>query len=212
MAERITVWGLSFKPNTDDIRFSAATLTDTPIAAAEGAIVQAYNPQAMESCKRKLESGDLLRGRISGGDQCEAIIVPTEWDQLRKVDWARLATLVERPLVLDGRNALAGKDVAAHGFEYVGIGGIRRSSAYIALWKHFPNTFSSLRHATKCEIIERTTEVGSSADCARPVKWVVVSDRSTDGTDEGVQGYSATNPWIDWSVFQSAKNATLPAR
>lgn len=59
----------------------------------------------------------------------EAIIVLTEWDEFRNLDWDRLITRVERPLIVNGRNALSAEEVAAHGFHYVGIGGITEMPA-----------------------------------------------------------------------------------
>jgi UDPglucose 6-dehydrogenase len=55
--------------------------------------------------------------------------VLTEWDEFRNIDWQRLAGSVERPLVLDGRNVLCGTTVAAHGFQYLGIGGVSEKPA-----------------------------------------------------------------------------------
>jgi UDPglucose 6-dehydrogenase len=52
------------------------------------------------------------------------VLLLTEWDEFQKVDWRRLATLVERPLIIDGRNALSRQEVSAHGFHYIGIGGV----------------------------------------------------------------------------------------
>jgi UDPglucose 6-dehydrogenase len=121
--KKIGVWGLSFKPNTDDIRFAPA-LTLIRQLLSEGAIIQAYDPQAMEGCKKELPQVTYCKDPYQAAEDVEAILVLTEWDEFRTVDWARLATLVERPLVVDGRNALRGKDVAAHGFQYVGIGGV----------------------------------------------------------------------------------------
>ncbi len=124
--KKIGVWGLAFKPNTDDIRFAPA-LSLIRKLLAEGAVVQAYDPQAMEGCKRELQGVVYCESPYQAAEGVEAILVLTEWDEFRNVDWGRLAGLVERPLVVDGRNALRGKDVAAHGFHYVGIGGVAQT-------------------------------------------------------------------------------------
>jgi UDPglucose 6-dehydrogenase len=57
-------------------------------------------------------------------DGAEAILVLTEWDEFRKINWEKMAKVVERPLVIDGRNALRKDELAASGFQYVGIGGV----------------------------------------------------------------------------------------
>jgi UDPglucose 6-dehydrogenase len=129
--KKIGVWGLSFKPNTDDIRFAPA-ITLIKQLLSEGALVQAYDPQAMEGSKRELPQVRYCKDPYEAADGVEAILVLTEWDEFRSVDWARLATLVERPLVLDGRNVLRGKEIAAHGFHYVGIGGVSATPASAA--------------------------------------------------------------------------------
>ena len=129
--KKIGVWGLAFKPNTDDIRFAPA-LTLIRQLLSEGAIVQAYDPQAMESSQKELPQVTYCKDPYQAAEGVEAILVLTEWDEFRTVDWARLATLVERPLVLDGRNALRGKEIAAHGFHYVGIGGVSVTPASAA--------------------------------------------------------------------------------
>ena len=121
--KRLAVWGLSFKPNTDDIRF-APQLTLVKQLLAEGAIVQAYDPQAMPNAKRQLPDVAYCEDPYQAAEGVEAILVLTEWEEFRQVDWTRLSGLVERPLVVDGRNTLPRKEVAAHGFHYVGIGGI----------------------------------------------------------------------------------------
>jgi UDPglucose 6-dehydrogenase len=121
--KKIGVWGLSFKPNTDDIRFAPA-ITLIKQLLGEGAIVQAYDPQAMVASKKELPEVTYCKDPYQAAEGVEAILVLTEWDEFRSVDWMKLATLVERPLVVDGRNTLRGKEVAAHGFQYVGIGGV----------------------------------------------------------------------------------------
>lgn len=125
---KICIWGLSFKPNTDDVRF-APSLAIIRALLEEGAQVQAYDPQAIE----------LARGQISEVQYCcdlyeaargsEAIILLTEWEEFRQLDWQRLAELVERRLIIDGRNMFPREEVVANGFEYVGIGGLSGTPA-----------------------------------------------------------------------------------
>ncbi len=121
--KKIAVWGLSFKPNTDDIRF-APQLTLIRQLLSEGAIVQAYDPQAMENTKRELPQVMYCQDPYQAAEGAEAILLLTEWAEFRQLDWIRLSKVVERPLMVDGRNALDGKQVAASGFQYIGIGGV----------------------------------------------------------------------------------------
>jgi len=78
----------------------------------------------MEGCKKEFPEVTYCENPYRAAEGVEAILVLTEWDEFRNLDWARLAGLVERPLVVDGRNALRGKEIAAHGFHYVGVGGV----------------------------------------------------------------------------------------
>ena len=86
--------------------------------------MQAYDPQAMDNAKRELPEVIYCPDPYEAAEGVEAILLLTEWDEFRKIDWSRLVGRVERPLMLDGRNALRAQDVMAHGFQYVGIGGV----------------------------------------------------------------------------------------
>jgi UDPglucose 6-dehydrogenase len=118
----IGVWGLAFKPDTDDIRYAPA-LTIVQQLAAEGAHVRAYDPQAMDKARQQLPGVTFAQDLYDAARGADAILLLTEWEQFRHVDWARLGDLVERPLIIDGRNLLSPKEVTLHGFQYVGVGG-----------------------------------------------------------------------------------------
>lgn len=119
----IAVWGLAFKPETDDIRF-APSLGIVRRLLSEGALIQAYDPQAMDKAKKELPQISYCSDIYQAAKKSEAIVLLTEWEEFRKADWNRLRGLVDRPLIIDGRNALANENVAAYGFQYIGIGGI----------------------------------------------------------------------------------------
>ena len=121
--KRIAVWGLAFKPNTDDIRFAPA-LSIIRRLQAEGALIRAYDPEAMEKAKKEIPDITYCQDAYEAAQGADSILLLTEWDEFRKIDWSRLATLVERPLLIDGRNALSREDIVSHGFHYIGIGGI----------------------------------------------------------------------------------------
>lgn len=121
--KKIAIWGLAFKPETDDIRFAPSILIIRRLLA-EGAILQTYDPQAMDKAKKEMPDLTYCRDIYEAAQGTEAIVLLTEWDEFRKADWERLHGLMERALIVDGRNALSSETVAAHGFHYVGIGGI----------------------------------------------------------------------------------------
>jgi|HubBroStandDraft_1064217.scaffolds.fasta_scaffold20003_2 UDPglucose 6-dehydrogenase len=119
----VAVWGLAFKPNTDDIRF-APSIEIVKALMAEGAVIRAYDPEASEKARAVLPCVAYCADAYQAAEGADAVLLLTEWEEFRKVDWSRLATLVERQLIIDGRNALSGQEVAAHGFQYIGIGGV----------------------------------------------------------------------------------------
>jgi len=121
--KRVAVLGLAFKANTDDIRFAPA-LSIIRRLQAEGAQIQAYDPEAMEKAKKEIADITYCRDAYDAAQGADSILLLTEWYEFRQIDWSRLATLVESPLIIDGRNALLREDVIGHGFHYIGIGGI----------------------------------------------------------------------------------------
>jgi UDPglucose 6-dehydrogenase len=121
--KRICVWGLAFKPNTDDIRFAPA-LSIIRRLLEEGARIQAYDPEAMDKARKEIPEIGYCQDPYEAAQGAEAIVLLTEWEEFRHVDWKRLGTAVERSLVIDGRNSLSNEEVTDHGFQYVGIGGV----------------------------------------------------------------------------------------
>lgn len=121
--KRIAVWGLSFKPNTDDVRSSVAiTLVENLVA--EGAVVSAYDPQAMEKARALPVGGSIqfAESPLDAAKDAEALIIATEWPQFAAVDFAQLREVMRTPLIFDGRNLLDPSVAADFGFQYRGIG------------------------------------------------------------------------------------------
>jgi UDPglucose 6-dehydrogenase len=119
----ICVWGLAFKPNTDDVRFAPAISIIRKLQA-EGAQIRAYDPQAMDKAKKELPQVSYCKDVYEAADGADVVVLLTEWKEFRNVDWSRLYSLMERPLIVDGRNALTPKEITSHNFQYVGIGGV----------------------------------------------------------------------------------------
>jgi UDPglucose 6-dehydrogenase len=124
--KKIGVWGLAFKPDTDDVRFAPA-LSIIHQLLAEGAKIQAYDPQAMEKASKEIPHLTCCPDAYEAARGVDAIVLLTEWREFQHMDWPRLAKLVERPLIVDGRNFLRCEDVTSHGFQYLGIGGVSGS-------------------------------------------------------------------------------------
>jgi len=119
--KKIALWGLAFKPNTDDVRF-APSLALINALLAEGAVVSAYDPQAMAKAKAVIPEIKYCANAYEAASDADAILIVTEWDEFRHVDWKRLLSLVEQPLVIDGRNVFSPQDISRQGFRYVSVG------------------------------------------------------------------------------------------
>jgi UDPglucose 6-dehydrogenase len=121
---RLAVWGLAFKPGTDDVR-DAPALRAVRALSARGAAVHAWDPVAQAGAERELGLLDGLRyfaDPIDAADGADALLIFTEWRALRSPDLASLHQRMRRPLILDGRNLYQPQQMAELGFEYVGVG------------------------------------------------------------------------------------------
>ena len=118
----IALWGLAFKPNTDDIREAPAlTLIERFLEA--GATVRAFDPEAMDNVRREVGTTvELAASQYDAVDGADALVIVTEWTQFRSPDWAELSARMRGRLIFDGRNVLQPEDSEARGFEYYGIG------------------------------------------------------------------------------------------
>ncbi len=117
----VAVLGLSFKPNTDDIRESPAL----PIVQGlldRGATVRAFDPEAMEGCRPLFPAVVFCDNAYEAAEDADALVILTEWNQFRKLELDRLHQLLRRPLVVDLRNLYEPEKMAAAGFRYVSIG------------------------------------------------------------------------------------------
>jgi UDPglucose 6-dehydrogenase len=128
--KKIGIWGLAFKPNTDDIRF-APSLAIIQRLLAEGAEVSAYDPQAMTRAKEELPGIHYCQDPYEAVEGAEALLLLTEWEEFSQADLDRVRKLMERPLLVDGRNMFTREKVVAHGFQYIGIGQSAEVSAAV---------------------------------------------------------------------------------
>ncbi len=119
--KQIAVLGLAFKANTDDIRFAPAIDLIHQLIA-EGARVRAYDPEAMEKAKTVLPQVAMAESAYEAAKDAEALIIATEWTQFRELDWARMRDAMTRPLIVDARNLLSGREMKTLGFEYYSVG------------------------------------------------------------------------------------------
>ena len=119
--KKVALWGLAFKPNTDDVRF-APSIALAKALLAEGAVVTAYDPQAMTKAKAVLPDIIYCADAYEAASGADAVLIVTEWDEFRDLDWKRILSLVEQPLLIDGRNMFNPEEMSERGFRYVSIG------------------------------------------------------------------------------------------
>ncbi|MBW9117537.1 UDP-glucose/GDP-mannose dehydrogenase family protein, partial [Rhizobium cauense] len=119
--KKIAVLGLTFKPNTDDMR-DAPSITIIQALLDGGAIVHAYDPEGMEMAKEVL--GPIAYGTdpYEIAESADAIVIVTEWDEFRALDFKRLKSLVKTPTVVDLRNIYPVAEVTKYGFNHFAVG------------------------------------------------------------------------------------------
>ncbi|MBI3724025.1 UDP-glucose/GDP-mannose dehydrogenase family protein [bacterium] len=122
VGRKLAIWGLAFKPKTDDMR-EAPSIELVNALLEAGAKVRAFDPVARESAKKvfgdSIEYGKKQYDVLEGA---EALFVVTEWNEFRRPDFERMKKLMARPLIFDGRNVYDPRRTAALGFEYFGMG------------------------------------------------------------------------------------------
>lgn len=118
----VALWGLAFKPETDDMRESTALVMIDKLICA-GCIVNVYDPEAMRECHRiignKVIYADDMYSAVKGAD---ALVLLTEWKEFRMPDWNHIKSIMHGRLVLDGRNIFDCEELSEHGFVYRCIG------------------------------------------------------------------------------------------
>lgn len=118
----VTLWGLAFKPETDDMRESTA-LVMIHLLSEAGCKIRVYDPIAMDECKRRV--GDVVtycRDMYDAVEGSEALLLLTEWKQFRLPDWQKVKDRMKRPLMIDGRNIFDAQEMTDMGFDYHCIG------------------------------------------------------------------------------------------
>ncbi|KQQ60912.1 UDP-glucose 6-dehydrogenase [Rhizobium sp. Leaf311] len=119
--KKIAVLGLTFKPNTDDMRDSPAIAVVQTLQDA-GAKVTGYDPEGMANARPLMDGMDYAAGPYEAAQGADAVVIVTEWNQFRALDLDRLKSIMAAPVFVDLRNIYRPEEVTAHGFTYAGIG------------------------------------------------------------------------------------------
>jgi len=116
----VAILGLTFKPNTDDMR-DAPSLVIVPYLLEKGAVIRAFDPEGAKEAKRRLDI-ELCADAYDAMNGADGVVILTEWNEFRALDLARVKTLLKRPVMVDLRNIYRPGTMAAAGFSYVGVG------------------------------------------------------------------------------------------
>jgi UDPglucose 6-dehydrogenase len=120
--KQIGIWGLSFKPRTDDMR-EAPSITMIEALLDAGAKVVAYDPQAQRSARAVFGSRiTLVSHSYDALEGADALGILTEWNEFREPDFSRMRSLMRAPVIFDGRNLFDAAQMRVHGFAYHSIG------------------------------------------------------------------------------------------
>jgi len=119
--KKIAVWGLSFKPKTDDMR-EAPSITIINELQKLGAVITAFDPVAEQTAKKLLKDVTFSETPLGALEGAHALVVATEWDLFRELDKEKMKALMAVPNVIDGRNMYDPDDLKSMGFNYIGVG------------------------------------------------------------------------------------------
>ncbi len=135
--KKICIWGLSFKPGTDDMREASSRVVIDELLKS-GAHIKAFDPVAMEQAAKEFPSQWFNDGRLefddnqySALDQADALVLVTEWKTFRQPDFRQMAEKMNEKIIFDGRNQYDPEELKEYGFEYHGIGREKSNSPHI---------------------------------------------------------------------------------
>ncbi|MCX5713293.1 MAG: nucleotide sugar dehydrogenase, partial [Candidatus Omnitrophica bacterium] len=119
--KHIGILGISFKPDTDDIR-SAPSINIVNYLEKEGAHIKLYDPSAMPKARKLFEKVAFCKDAYAVARESDCLLILTEWDEFKALNLARIKNSMKRPLIIDGRNMFRPQDMQNKGFTYISIG------------------------------------------------------------------------------------------
>lgn len=118
---KIALWGLSFKPNTDDVRESQSLVLAKKLLKAKAKLL-AYDPVGGAGAKKMLPKLKLASSAYAAAKSAHAVVVATEWNEFKQINLSKLKKIMARPLIMDGRNIYDPQTIRDAGFQYIGVG------------------------------------------------------------------------------------------
>jgi UDPglucose 6-dehydrogenase len=118
----VAMWGLAFKPETDDMREAPALVLIDKLLSA-GVNIKAYDPIAMQECQRRIgDKIEYCKDMYDAASGADAVLLVTEWKEFRVPSWSVLKKIMNQPTIFDGRNIYNRDDLENEGFYYSGLG------------------------------------------------------------------------------------------
>ncbi len=117
----IAIWGLAFKPKTDDMR-EAPSIVIIDQLQGEGARIKAFDPEAEESAKKMLKDIEYVKDPYDAISGADILVIVTEWNEFRNLDKGKMKELLKEPNIIDGRNVYDPNEMKELGFNYIGVG------------------------------------------------------------------------------------------
>ena len=119
--KRIVIWGLAFKPQTDDVR-DAPSIDIVKTLLTAGAVVTGFDPVAWETFQREVPEIEIAMDMYSGLDGADALVICTEWSEFSAPDFSRVQSMLKTPVIFDGRNMYSHDEMEKFGFHYYSVG------------------------------------------------------------------------------------------
>jgi len=119
--KKIGIWGLAFKPNTDDMR-SAPAIDIIEMLREEGAIIKAFDPVAIEKARQILKNVTFCKDPYEVAEESECLVIMTEWNEFKEIDLAKIKEIMANPVIIDGRNIYNPSKMKELGFVYHSVG------------------------------------------------------------------------------------------
>ena len=119
--KKIAIWGLAFKPKTDDMR-EAPSIVIINQLQKEGAKIKAFDPEAERNAKKILKDIEYTPDPYETLKDCDALVIVTEWNEFRALDKEKIKSLLNKPNIIDGRNIWNPEEMKKLGFNYIGVG------------------------------------------------------------------------------------------
>ena len=121
IGKKLAILGLSFKPNTSDIRESPS-IRLIGLILKKGGQVRAYDPVAMNECRKAFPGIEYAEDAYDAASDCDGLVIATEWNQFRSLDWERMKRMLRTPIVVDLRNVYEPSQMKELGLRYMGVG------------------------------------------------------------------------------------------